>query len=207
MNKYRILLVDDHQILLEGTKNLINQSELFLVADTSNSAEKARELLLANDYDILVTDYQMQGMDGSQLIQIAKSVLPELKIIVLSMHDDSHIVKDLLKKGVDGYVLKSDTHDSILNALDKVTSGKRFLSDEIAELLIQNIDEEVNSALTPREEEIVRLIVKEYSTKQIAEILFISERTVETHRKNILKKTGCSNLVALIKYAYQHHLA
>lgn len=207
MEKYRILLVDDHQILLEGTKNLINTSDLFWVADTANSAEKAKTLLINNDYDILITDYQMDGMDGSELIQIAKSVIPDLKVIVLSMHDDSHIVKDLLKKGIDGYVLKSDSHESIILALSKVTEGKRYLSDDIADLLIQGIDDNNNSELTPREEEIVRLIVKEYSTKQIADILFISERTVETHRKNILKKTKSSNLVALIKYAYQHKLA
>ncbi|MTI41240.1 response regulator [Fulvivirga lutimaris] len=207
MEKYRILLVDDHQILLEGTKNLINSSELYSVVDTANNAEKAQTLLINNDYDILITDYQMDGMDGSELIQIAKSVIPDLKVIVLSMHDDSHIVKDLLKKGIDGYVLKSDSHESILKALSKVTGGKKFLSDDIADLLIQGIDDNDNSVLTPREEEIVRLIVKEYSTKQIADILFISERTVETHRKNILKKTECSNIVALIKYAYQHKLA
>lgn len=206
MEKYQVLLVDDHPILLEGTKNLINSSGLFAVAGTATNAADATELLKLNNYDILITDYEMPGMSGSELIQIARAAQPDIKTIVLSMHDNSVVVKELLQQGVDGYILKSDAHESIQLALDKITSGKRFLSDEVAELLINNIDEKEQSSLTPREEEIVKLIVKEYSTKQIAEILFISERTVETHRKNILKKTGCANLVALVKYAYNHKL-
>lgn len=206
MNKYSILLVDDHQILLEGTKTLINSSQLFAVKSTATNAEEAQELLKTEDYDILITDYEMPGMTGMELVQLAKASCPEIKTIILSMHDDPAVVRELLKMGVDGYVLKNDTHQSIEQALDKVTRGKRFLSEDISEILIQGIDQEKNTDLTPREMEIVKLIAKEFSTKQIAEILFISERTVETHRKNILKKTGTSNLVGLIKYAYAKNL-
>lgn len=206
MDKYSILLVDDHQILLEGTKTLINSSALFAVTATANSAEAARDLLKSNDFDILITDYEMPGMSGMELVQLAKASCPDIKTIILSMHDDPTVVRELLKMGVDGYVLKNDTHQSIEAALDKVTRGKKFLSEDISEILIQGIDQEKNTNLTPREVEIVKLIAKEYSTKQIADILFISERTVETHRKNILKKTGTSNLVGLIKYAYSKDL-
>ncbi|MEL6560293.1 MAG: response regulator transcription factor [Bacteroidota bacterium] len=207
MEKYKILLVDDHQILLEGTRTLIDTSELFTVADTANSARVAMELLKANDYDILITDYEMPEMTGMELVQLAKASCPDIKTIILSMHDDPSVVKELLKTGVDGYVLKNDTHQSIKDALDKVTRGKKFLSEDISEILIQGIDnDQKNTLLTPREEEILKLIAKEFSTKQIAEILFISERTVETHRKNILKKTGSTNLVGLIKYAYANKL-
>lgn len=206
MEKYSILLVDDHQILLEGTKTLINTSELFRVTDTANNAETAINLLKTNNYDILITDYEMPEMSGMELIQLAKAALPEIKTVVLSMHDDPSIVRELLKMGIDGYVLKNDTHQSIKDALDKITRGKKFLSEDISEILIQGIDQEKKTGLTPREEEIVKLIAKEFSTKQIAEILFISERTVETHRKNILKKTGSTNLVGIIKYAFEHKL-
>ncbi len=207
MDKYKILLVDDHQILLEGTKTLIDTLELFEVKHTANSAEAAQELLKSNEYDILITDYEMPGMSGMELIQLAKAVIPDIKTIILSMHDNSAVVKELLKMGVDGYILKNDTHHSIKEALDKVTRGKKFLSEDISDILIQGIDDDnIKPSLTPREEEIVKLIVKEYSTKQIAEILFISERTVETHRKNILKKTGNKTLVGLIKYAFAHNL-
>lgn len=206
MEKYKILLVDDHPILLEGSKNLINSSELFEVTFTAKSAESAIELLKSEDFDILISDYEMGDLSGGEVVQIAKVAQPDIKTIILSMHDSPSVVKELLQLGVDGYVLKSDSHESILAALNKVTSGKRFLSDDIASLLIDGLDQKQLTSLTPREEEIVKLIVKEYSTKQIAEILFISERTVETHRKNILKKTKSSNLVALIKYAYDKKL-
>lgn len=206
MNKYKVLLVDDHPILLEGSKNLINSSELYKVTFTATNVQSAMELIKSEDFDILITDYEMGDLTGSELIQMAKVAQPEIKTIILSMHDSPAIVKELLKLGVNGYVLKRDSHESMLAALDKVTNGKRYLSDNIASILIEGIDQPPSSALTPREEEIVKLIVKEFSTKQIAEILFISQRTVETHRKNILKKTKSSNLVALIKYAYDHKL-
>jgi DNA-binding NarL/FixJ family response regulator len=122
------------------------------------------------------------------------------------MHDDPAVVKDLLRSGVLGYILKKDTHRSLTEALHKVMEGKRFLSDEIAEMLINTTDDEDKGVLTTREIEILKLVAKEFNSRQIAEILFISERTVETHRKNILKKTGSSNLVGLIKYAFANNL-
>lgn len=108
--------------------------------------------------------------------------------------------------GADGFILKKDTHQSIIDALDKVVRGKRFLSEDVSDILIQNIDADKNKDLTPREVEITKLIAKEYSTRQIADILFISERTVETHRKNILKKTGTNNVVGLVRYAFKNNL-
>lgn len=206
MKKYSVLLVDDHPIVLEGTKNLINTSALFEVTSATNRPEEAVSLLKDKDYDVLITDYEMSGLTGQELVRIAKVAQPDIKTIVLSMHDDATVIKELLRLGVNGYVLKSDAPESIKAALDKVTSGKRYLSDEITDILVERMDDTENTVLTPREEEIVRLIAKEYSTKQIAEILFISDRTVETHRKNIIKKTGCTNLVALIKYAYSNNL-
>lgn len=205
--KYQILLVDDHQILLEGTKAIIDgASDLFEVKDTAHTPERAQELLKNNDYDILITDYEMPNMKGLELIKIAKTVSPEIKTIVLSMHDEPSVIRELLKIGVDGFILKKDTHQSIIDALDKVTRGKRFLSEDVSDILIQGIDDDKNKDLTPREVEITKLIAKEYSTRQIADILFISERTVETHRKNILKKTGTNNVVGLVRYAYKNNL-
>lgn len=122
------------------------------------------------------------------------------------MHDDPAVVKELLRMGVQGYLLKNNTYKNLTEALEKVMEGKRFLSDEIAELLINTPEEEDKGVLTSREIEILRLVAKEFNSRQIAEILFISERTVETHRKNILKKSGAQNLVGLIKYAYANNL-
>ncbi|WP_421872005.1 response regulator [Marinoscillum sp.] len=203
-----ILLVDDHRILLEGTKSVIEAStEKFRIKDTAHSVDVALELLKQNDYDVLITDYQMPGMTGMELVQMAKTMCPDLKTIVLSMHDEPSVVKELLKMGVDGFVLKSDTHLEIIEALDRVIEGKIYLTQNISQMLIHHTEKSNSSELSPREQEIVKLIVKEYSTKQIAEILLISEKTVETHRKNILKKTKTTNLVGLTKYAFKHGLA
>jgi len=203
MKKYSVLLVDDHRILLEGVKNLIQDP--FEVKATAASGREALELIKNQEFDILVTDYQMPELTGLELVKAAQAAQPEIKIIVLSMHDDPSLIKELLRAGVLGYILKKDTHKNLTDAFAKVIEGKRFLSDEIAELLINNTGEE-KGLLTTREEEILKLITKEFSSRQIAEILFISERTVETHRKNILKKTGATNLVGLIKYAYANKL-
>jgi two-component system nitrate/nitrite response regulator NarL len=148
----------------------------------------------------------MPSLTGLELVKAAKIVQPEIKIILLSMHDDPAVVKEMLREGVNGYLLKKDSHRTLNDALQKVVEGKRFLSDDISEILIHSRDEEEKGVLTMRETEILRLVAKEFNSRQIAEILFISERTVETHRKNILRKTGASNLVGLIKYAYANNL-
>ena len=154
----------------------------------------------------MITDYEMPGINGLELVKAVRAAQPEIKIIVLSMHEDPSVVKELLRLGVLGYLLKKNSYKNLTEALYKVVEGKRFLSDEIAELLINTPEEEERGVLTAREVEILRLVSKEFNSRQIAEILFISERTVETHRKNILKKTGAINLVGLIKYAYANNL-
>jgi two-component system, NarL family, nitrate/nitrite response regulator NarL len=207
VEKYAVLLADDHRILLDGVRNLINTIPQFEVKDVASTGMQALELIKKNDYDILVTDYEMPGLTGIELIKIARSAQPEIKIIVLSMHDDPAVVRELLRLGVNGYVLKKDAYTTLVEALHKVIDNKKYFSDEIAEMLIQLSDRsEDQKVLTEREQEVLRLVVKEYTSRQIAEILFISERTVETHRKNILRKTGSPNLVALIKYAYANNL-
>jgi DNA-binding NarL/FixJ family response regulator len=203
----RILLVDDHVILLDGIKNLLQNEEGFVVSGMAHSAEAALEYLQNNDVDIVVTDFNMPGMDGLSLVNTLKRLRPSIKTIVLSMHDESHLVKEILRSGVNGYVLKKDTHKELVTALQQVKSGSVYLSSDINRILITNLQNpDEGRLLTDREREIVKLIAKEYSNKDIAEELFISERTVETHRKNIFKKTSTTSLVGLIKFAYANNL-
>jgi two-component system, NarL family, nitrate/nitrite response regulator NarL len=207
MKDMRILLVDDHAILLDGVRNLLEKEEGLQVMGTAESAEKALEFLKTNDVDIVITDFHMPGMDGLTLVHTIKRIQPEIKTIILSMHDETHLVKEILRAGVNGYVLKKDTHKELLNAIEEVKHGRVYLSSDINKILITNLQNpEEGRLLTDREREILKLIAKEYSNKQIAEELFISERTVETHRKNIFKKTSTNSLVGLIKFAYANNL-
>lgn len=202
----RILLVDDHAILIDGIQSLLERAGYQIVCQ-AESAEMALEFLKKNEVDLMITDFNMPGMDGLSLIHTVKRLNANIKIILLSMHDEVHLVKEILKAGINGYVLKKDTQHELLQAIKEVAAGKVFLSNDINKLLIVNLQNpDEGKLLTDREREIVKLIAKEYTNKQIAEELFISERTVETHRKNIFKKTGTNSLVGLIKFAYANNL-
>jgi DNA-binding NarL/FixJ family response regulator len=145
--------------------------------------------------------------DGLALVQKVKRKYPNMKILVLSMHDEAHLVKEILKEGVNGYMVKKDSHKQLISAIYAIKSGNTYLSSQINDILIKGLNGEgEQKLLTTREREILKLIAKEYTNKDIAEELFISERTVETHRKNILRKTRTHNLVGLIKYAYANNL-
>jgi DNA-binding NarL/FixJ family response regulator len=203
----QILLVDDHAILLDGIKTLLDKVEGISVTATAQSAEKALQILKDTKVDLVITDFNMPGMDGLSLIHSIKKINPKIKTIILSMHDETHLVKEILRAGVNGYVLKKDTHHELLKAIREVEQGKIYLSSDINKILIDNLQNpDDGKLLSDREREIVKLIANEYSNKQIAEKLFISERTVETHRKNIFKKTGTNSLVGLIKFAYANNL-
>jgi two-component system, NarL family, nitrate/nitrite response regulator NarL len=203
----KILLVDDHVMLLEGINTLLERQPGIKIVAKAVGAEQAIALLKATSVDLIVTDLHMPGLDGLALFNHVKQNYPSIKTIVLSMHDEVHIVKELLRSGVNGYVLKKDTHTELLKAIEEVRNNKVYVSSEVNKVLVEDLQNESEKPLlTTRELEIVRLIVREFSNKQIAEQLFISERTVETHRKNILRKTRVGSVVGLIKYAYANKL-
>ena len=203
----RIVLVDDHAILMDGIKSILEKDDSLSVVHQASSAEQALQYLKTNTTDIVITDFHMPGMDGLSFVRTIKHILPDVRIIMLSQHDEVHLVKEILRSGVHGYVLKKDSHKELLDAIKSVEAGKLFLSNDINKLLVQNLQNpDEGKLLTDREREILKLIAREYSNKQIAEELFISERTVETHRKNIFKKTATNSLVGLIKFGYANNL-
>lgn len=203
----KVFLVDDHVILLNGLVSILEENDDFEVMGTASNVADTLQFLRTKQPDVLITDYNLPDDDGLTLVRKARRLYPDLKILVLSMHDESHLVKEILKEGINGYVLKKDSESELIQALYDVKNGKTFLSNDINKMLIQSLHgNDEQKLLTEREREILKLIAKEYTNKDIAEELFISERTVETHRKNIFRKTKTNSLVGLIKFAYANNL-
>jgi two-component system nitrate/nitrite response regulator NarL len=206
--RVKVVLVDDHRIVLDGLVSLLETDPDFVILAALGSGEEALEFFKEDQPDILLTDYTLPGISGMELTRIIKKNFPNTKVVALSMHDEAHLVKSMLKEGVDGYLLKNIQQFELRNALKQVMMGMPYVSPEITKLLMHDLNHpaEETALLTDRERDILRLIAKEYSNKQIAEKLFISERTVETHRKNIFRKTNTNSLVGLIKFAFAHNL-
>ena len=203
----KLFLTDDHAVLIAGLVKIIEAEHDLEVIGTAGNVQDTLDQLTRMTPDLLITDYNLPDGDGLQLVRQIKKKYPDIKILLLSMHDEAHLVKEILKEGIDGYIIKKDSHKELIEAIYTVQSGKTYLSSDINKMLIQGLNgQDEQRLLTDREREILRLIAKEYTNKQIAEELFISERTVETHRKNIFRKTGTNNLVGLMKFAYANHL-
>ena len=203
----KVFLVDDHAIMLDGLVALLKTDQEMEIVGTAGTVAAAMEFLKMNHVDVLVTDYNLPDDDGLTLVRKVKRLWPDIKILVLSMHNESHLVKEILKEGIDGYVLKKDSKDELIDALYSVRKGNLFVSNEINGMLVRNLHQpDDQKLLTEREREILKLIAKEFTNRMIAEELYISERTVETHRKNIFRKTKTNSLVGLIKFAYSNNL-
>lgn len=205
MQKIKVVLVDDHQMLLDGIKALlIFEKEFDIVAELTNG-EDVLEILRNNTIDIVITDINMPGMDGLTLTKKIKEEFPSIKILALSMFGEHHTITEMINAGVSGYVLKNTGKQELIFALQRIAAGNLFFSDEITMKLQKGPNKlpESTNVLTSREKEILKLITKEFNNEKIAETLFISERTVETHRKNIFRKTNTKSIVGLIKYAFE----
>lgn len=198
----KVVLVDDHQILTDALHRLLTAP--FELAATFNNPKAAMEFIRANEVDLLITDYQMSGMNGIELFVRAKELQPALKGVLLTMHDEVSLARKAIKAGLQGFLLKNAGMNELLLALDKVRQGHTYISPEITGRLLE--PEQLPSPLSERERQVLQLIVKEYTNKQIADALHLSERTVETYRKNLFAKANTNNIVGLIKYAYAHKL-
>lgn len=205
--KLKVFLVDDHAIFLEGLLSLLEKEENYQVIGTAVNAENALDVLQKESIDLLITDLNLPGMDGMELTRRVRNTLPEIKIIMLSMHDETEFVRDAIKAGINGYVMKKDSHDQLLKAVSTVIGGSIFVSDELNTKLLSGIGRESEKPeLTERESQVLKMIAEDLPNKEIAKRLHISKRTVETHRKNLMHKTGSNSVVGLINFAYKNRL-
>lgn len=203
----KVLLVDDHRILLDGLKFLIQNQPSVDEVDTANTVEEALANVRSVIPDLIISDISIPEIGGIAFAQKVKTLFPKVKLIFLSMHEEPYRVKEALSTGAEGYVLKKAAHQELLKAIREVSEGGMYFSSEIQKILIRRMrfpeDERI---LTDREKEVLSLIFEEFSNKEIGEKLSISERTVETHRKNIYQKTKTNTLVGLLKFALENNL-
>ncbi len=210
MGKIRLFIVDDHPLVIEGIKTLLTaEPDIEAVGSSSRPMEVNKQLHL-QPVDVLMVDVNMPEISGLEVAKAALKDFPLLKILALSVYADGMVVRDMIAAGVKGYLLKTASQQQLITAVKAVSEGKKYLAEEALHNMLDNIqtqeDRPKHQLLTEREIEIVRLIEKEFSNKQIAETLYISERTVETHRKNIFRKTQTDSVIGLIKFAYSHKL-
>jgi two-component system, NarL family, nitrate/nitrite response regulator NarL len=210
MSQISLALVDDHQIVIDGLMALLKGEQRYQFAFATTQPEEVIEKLKACHVDVLLTDVMMPNLPGNILAKEVRKQFPAIKILALSMSGQGDIVNEMINDAdISGYVLKNIGKNELVTAIEKIAGGGIYFSESVLEELrkLSNRKKENEQAhLTDREVEIIRLIEKEYSNKQIAESLFISERTVETHRKNIFRKTGTNSVIGLVKYAYEHRL-
>ncbi|HYG49921.1 MAG TPA: response regulator transcription factor [Flavobacteriales bacterium] len=206
----RILLVDDHQLFIDGIVALLAKEKKIHIAGSCNSGKHALDFLRENDVDLVITDISMPEMEGTELVREIKKEFPAVQTLVLSMMNDTDTIEKILMSESEGYILKNTGRQELVNAIQRIHSGSTYYSEEVTRTILKKSAQQVEKKETPtvsaREKEIIKLIVEELSSVEIADKLNISIRTVDTHRKNILHKTGCKTIVGLIKYAYAHNL-
>ncbi|MDW3208943.1 MAG: response regulator transcription factor [Reichenbachiella sp.] len=207
----KLLLVDDHEIFLEGLMALFEGEPSLDIVGAVTGGKEALQKIKAQMPDILVTDLNMPQMSGIELVKSVKSKYPDLKILVLTTNNERKTVSDIAMSEAEGYILKKSQKTELLTAILRIADGGTYYSNEVMNIILERIVKEkkkleASATLTGRELEILQLIAEEKSSDQIAEELFISRRTVDTHRTNLLRKTNKETVVGLLKYAYQYGL-
>ena len=205
MSLLKIYIVDDHQMLIDGLKALLSgESNISVVGENTNPKTAIKEISEYRPH-IVLTDINMPEIDGIELTKTVKKSHPEIKVIALSMFGERETISDMIKAGVNAYILKNTGKQELLKAIEKVSNGESFYSEDVNNEMNRTVsfDEAKEISLSAREIEVIDLIAKEYTNAKIAEALFISERTVETHRKNIFRKTDTKSVLGLLKYCVE----
>ncbi len=207
----KLLIADDHQLFIDGVKLLIRKEKSFRVVAEALNGVEAMKIISEEDIDVLLTDINMPEMDGIELTKIVKSQYPDIKVLVLTMHNEGEIINEIIQAEADGYILKNTGKKELVEAINKIMDDGTYYSNEVLTIMMHDAKREKKihdntKSLTEREVEILKLIVQEYSSVQIAERLFISKNTVDTHRKNMLQKTGIKTIVGLIKFAISNNI-
>jgi DNA-binding NarL/FixJ family response regulator len=207
----QIMIVDDHQMFLDGIKTLIEKEKNLHVAAEANTGIEALNILEKTPIDLVITDINMPVMSGTELTRQIKKDYPHVKVLVLTMYNDREIIHEIVMTEAEGYILKNSNKKELLNAINRINDHGTYYSNEVIEIMTENYvaKEKIRDKtheLSSREKEVISLICQELTTAEIAVKLFLSPLTVETHRKNILRKTNCKTIVGLLKFAIDNRL-
>lgn len=204
MKKIKILLADDHTIVLDGLKAVLKSNEALEVVGEVKNGEEVLAFLAAHHADVIVLDINMPVLDGINCARRVKQKYPHVRIIILTMYAQKAFLEEIVRIGVDGCLLKSNSGQELSDAIERVMGGKSYY-DRINNFVVER-DDAFQFKLSNREIEIVKLLAEGLTSIQIADKLFIAEHTVKTHRKNILRKTGVSNTTQLVQFALNNQL-
>ncbi|MCY7353090.1 MAG: response regulator transcription factor [Cytophagaceae bacterium] len=206
----RLLIVDDHAVVAESLAVLFGTNADFEVVGTARNAQQALDLLETTPTDVLLTDLAMPGLDGIALVGQVRRHFPAVRTLLLTMNEDAPKIRDAIRVGVTGYVLKNEDRATLERAVRQVAAGQRFFSEAVVlELAAYDeplMAEAIPASLTARELEILILVCQELTNQEIADRLFISIPTVETHRRHLMQKVGCKTAIGLAKFALKHGL-
>jgi DNA-binding NarL/FixJ family response regulator len=209
LERIKVLLADDHRIFRDGIKALLSEvKNISLVAEAANGNEALQQLKKKN-IDVVLMDINMPECNGIEATRQIKSKFPDVKVLTLTMYEDDHHVADMIEAGAAGYVMKNVSRAELISAIQSVAAGESYLSKEASEKLMAHVVRSRNEVrmkkeevpLTKREIEILKLIAGELGPRQIAKKLFISQRTVDTHRRNLMEKLKLKNTASLVRYA------
>lgn len=207
--KLKILIADDQQIFLDGLQAILAREQDIEVIGEACNGKQVLYLLQQQTVDIAVLDIDMPEMNGVELAEQMSVKYPGVKILVLTAHDRPQWIDQLMQFGIKGYILKSKGSEQLVQAIRAIAGGETYYGQELFHLFAQ-VRARKNQAsevvLTSREEEVLRLIAREYTTPQIAEKLFIAPSTVETHRRNLIAKTGVKSTLGLVRWAVERGL-
>ena len=213
MNTINILLVDDHQILLDGLRTMLEAEPDFKIIGTAKNGHEAIPILQQQAVDVLILDLSMPEMDGMETTKYVKKQFPDVKIIILTTNDEGSIITEILKQGATGYMLKNSTQEQLVKGIRLANEGKTVLNNEVTTRMIESIRQKDNAPekrnipkITRREKEVLQLIAEEFTAQEIADQLFVSLNTVITHRRNLFVKMEVKNSVGLVKKAIENGL-
>lgn len=210
-----MVLADDHKIIRDGIRSLLENEEKYVIEGEAENGKEALKLVKELNPHLVIMDINMPILDGIDATKMITKNYPETRVLVLTMTSEQEHIKKMIEAGAGGYILKNSGREELISAIETVLEGQNYFSDEVKDAIMQNMvqrqtrNEKIAGEpvpLTRREKDVLNLIVREYTNYEIAEKLFISVRTVDAHRRNLLEKTGARNTAGLVKFAIENKL-